>query len=100
MVVNPESLPLAVFHFDEDGTGSALYTEVIDLRSIGTLEVNRASQVEFNGVTQQWEVFDYTGYLVFTHPSREKCLRWERDYFNGVASSPGGESKRRREERS
>jgi len=99
MIVNPESPPLAVLHFDKDGEGAGLYTEIIDLQAIGRLQVSRASQVEFNVVAQQWEVFDYTGYLIFSHPSREQCLLWERDYFNGAASTPDVESKRRREER-
>ncbi|MDF1862597.1 MAG: hypothetical protein P1U87_20435 [Verrucomicrobiales bacterium] len=71
-----------VIHFQPDGTGAGLYTEVIDLKEIGVLDVSRASNVEFNPATQQWEVFDYTGHRVFTDPSRETCLRWEREYFN------------------
>ena len=71
-----------VLHFQPDGTGAGLYTEVIDLQQIGALDVSRASEIEFNPDTQQWEVFDYTGVRVFTDPSREACLRWEREYFN------------------
>ncbi len=71
-----------VLHFQPDGTGAGLYTEAIDLQQIGVLAVNRASEVEFNADTQQWEVFDYTGARVFTDPSREACLRWERRHFN------------------
>jgi len=71
-----------VIHFQPDGTGAGLYTEIIDLKEIGVLDVSRASNIEFNGEFQQWEVFDYTGHIVFTHPSREECLRRERIHFN------------------
>ena len=71
-----------VIHFQPDGTGAGLYTEAIDLQQIGVLEICRASTIEFNPDTQQWEVFDYTGTQVFTDPSREACLRWERRHFN------------------
>ena len=71
-----------VLHFHPDGTGAGLYTAAIDLQQIGVLDVSRASEIEFIPDTQQWEVFDYTGVRVFTDPSREPCLRWEREYFN------------------
>ena len=83
----PIPLP-EVIHFNPDGTGAGLYTELIDLREIGSLEVIRASEIEFNETTQQWEVFDYTGTRVFTDPSREACLRWERQHFNQSQPSP------------
>ena len=77
------SIPIPeVLHFQPDGTGAGLYTEAIDLQQIGVLDVSRASEIEFNSDTQQWEVFDYTGVRVFADPSRETCLHWEREYFN------------------
>jgi len=71
-----------VLHFQPDGTGAGLYTECIDLQQIGRLDVTRASEIEFNDTTQHWEVFDYTGSKVHSDPSREACLRWERQHFN------------------
>ncbi len=71
-----------VIHFTADGTGAGLYTEAIDLQQIGRLEITRASNVEFNEITQQWEVFDFTGHKLFAHSSRKTCLEWERQAFN------------------
>ncbi|MCB1066197.1 MAG: hypothetical protein KDN05_08055 [Verrucomicrobiae bacterium] len=82
-----ESTIPEVIHFLPAGTGAGLYTEAIDLQQIGCLEVTRASQIEFNDDTQQWDVFDFTGNAVFSHPSREACLRWERQHFNEVTQS-------------
>jgi hypothetical protein len=77
----PPEIP-DVLHFAPDGTGAGLYTERIDLRKIGALEVVRASEIEFNETTQQWEVFDYIGQKVYSDASREACLQWERRAFS------------------
>ncbi len=83
----PNDIP-DTLHFQPDGTGAGLYTERIDLREIGDLEVVRASEIEFNAADQRWEVFDYTGSKVFSAPSREACLRWERAHFNQQPAGP------------
>jgi len=72
----------AVLKFDPTGTGHCLFTEAIDLSSLGALEIVRASSIEFNNQTQQWEVKSPEGELLFNHPSRQACLDWERQYFN------------------
>lgn len=77
-------------HFQPDGFGAGLYTELVDLREIGLLEVSRASEIEFNDATQEWEVFDYTGRKVHSDPSREACLRWERQTFNQPETTQPG----------
>jgi hypothetical protein len=68
----------ATITFVPDGTGHCLYTEAIDLKSIGPLEIQRATTIEFNGKTQRWEVRDANGNrLLFQDHSREVCLKWE-----------------------
>src|SRR5213075_2057912 len=47
-----------VLKFNPSGLGECLYTELIDLSSIGSLEVRRATTIEFNPEKQQWEVRD------------------------------------------
>ena len=66
--------------FDTHGTIRGLYGEDIDLRSLGPLSLRRASAIEFNHATQQWEVYcSRDRRLLFTHPSRDTCLTWEQE---------------------
>ncbi|MBE0542243.1 MAG: hypothetical protein IH623_12720 [Verrucomicrobia bacterium] len=71
-----------VLKFDPAGNGHSLFTEAIDLSSLGALEIVRASSIEFNNPAQQWEVKSPEGKLMFSHPSRQACLNWEHQYFN------------------
>ena len=68
-------------HVQEDGTVCGLYTEAIDLASLGPLRIERASTIEFDNPSQLWRVFDRRGRCVFSDPSREACLGWEQSYF-------------------
>lgn len=64
--------------FAPGGTVGCLYTEAIDLRKLGKLEISRATDIRFNDTTQQWDVHEYaTGKVLFSHPSRSECLHWE-----------------------
>ena len=71
-----------VLKFDPTGNGHCLFTEAIDLSSLGALEIVRASSIEFNNTAQLWEVKSPEGELLFSHPSRQACLDWEHQYFN------------------
>ena len=72
-----------VLTFDTAGQGHCLYTELLDLGSIGGLEIVRASQIEFNNDSQEWEVISGSeNNVLFAHPSRAACLEWEQQYFN------------------
>ena len=72
----------AVLKFDPTGNGHCLYTEAIDLSLLGALEIVRASSIEFNNATQQWEIKSPERLLLFSDPSRQACLDWEQQYFN------------------
>ena len=66
--------------FDAAGNVGCLYTEAIDLRVLGRLQVVRATDIRFNGLTQEWETHDADGdEVLFSNTSRAECLRWEHD---------------------
>jgi hypothetical protein len=68
--------------FDPQGTITGLYTELIELNQLGRLEITRASTIEFNASSQQWEVKDAEGVILHSNPSRSRCVEWELEHFN------------------
>ena len=71
-----------VITIDKQGDARCLYTERINLAALGRLEISRASTIEFNHETQEWEVKDSENQLLFHHASRSTCLAWEQQHFN------------------
>lgn len=72
-----------VLTFDDDGTASTLWTDKLPLAELGRLTVTRASWIDWNPETQEWEVrFDPDGNVVFSDPSRTACLAWENAQLN------------------
>jgi hypothetical protein len=63
--------------FKTDGTAQCLWTDAISLHELGRLEIHRATNIEFNNATQQWEVRDRKGKVRFIARSRSACLDWE-----------------------
>jgi hypothetical protein len=67
--------------FTPSGQVTGFYTEAIDLHALGRLSVVRATDIRFNDTTQQWEVRRVgagdEGAPLFSHPSRQECVRWE-----------------------
>ncbi len=60
------------------GLVGCLYTEAIDLRKLGTLQITRATDIRFNDASQQWDVHDAkTDAVLFSNLSRSECLAWE-----------------------
>ena len=66
-------------HFNLDGTAQCLWTEALPLHELGRLEIHRASHIEFNIITQHWEVRDRKGRVRFISRSRSACLEWEQE---------------------
>ena len=75
-------MSLHVVKFDPAGDGHCLYTERIDLKAIGSLQIARASTIEFNNTKETWEVRNTAGHLLFSNASRALCVAWEEQYFN------------------
>ncbi len=68
--------------FTADGLGHCLYGEAIEIQALGRLSCRRASTVEFDLATQQWQVrCANTRDLLFVHPSRERCLASEQEHL-------------------
>ena len=63
--------------FNPDGNAQCLWTDAIPLHELGQLQITRASHIEFNNSTQQWEVKDRKGQMRFFSKSRSACLEWE-----------------------
>lgn len=64
--------------FEPTGVVRCLYTEEIDLRSIGHMKIERNTSVEFDEHSQEWLVkAEAGGELLFRHASRNECLIWE-----------------------
>jgi hypothetical protein len=62
------------------GRIDCLFTDAIYLRALGRLHVRRAAVILFCERSQEWNTrCATTGRLLFSHPSREECLRWERE---------------------
>ena len=79
--------------FNPSGHIDCLYTEAIDLHALGRLHVVRATDIRFDDSKQLWDVHDAdNGTVIFSHPSRNECLRWEHNNLQPQASPSQTES--------
>ena len=79
--------PNIILEIDTQGNVHGLYTDEIDLFSVGRItNVRKASNVEFNEKTQMWEVTSIDGKILHTNQNREKAIEWEIENF-----SPNGQ---------
>jgi len=72
----------SIIDFSEEGQGKCFYTEAFDLQSLGKIQCRRATYIEFNIHTQQWEVTDAeNNKILYSHPSRQACIEWEKEHL-------------------
>ena len=72
----------AVLTIKPNGMVFGLHTEAIPFAKIGSLTINRLTEIEFSNSAQKWEVRDRAGTLLYCHVSRQRCLDWENRQFN------------------
>jgi hypothetical protein len=77
-----------VVTFDSSGAGSCVYSELIDLHAIGSLEIRRASHIEFNNASQKWEVKNLRGNVLFFAKTRTACVECEQQSLAAVHPAP------------
>lgn len=68
---------------DEDGNIHCLWTDKINLFSIGrVVNVRKASNIDFNEDKQCWQVISLNGKILHENPNREKAIEWEIEAFS------------------
>jgi hypothetical protein len=75
-----------IITFAPDGTARCLWNEAAPLHELGRLDVQRASTIEFEALTQLWGVrlTSNPDGIAFSHPSRAACLEWERNALSAL----------------
>lgn len=85
---------MAAIYIRPDGKIEGLYNDTIPLQQLGELSVMRATTIEFDHQRQEWIVALPDGTEVYSHPSREECLKWEKIFCESLLAQgfrPGGE---------
>jgi hypothetical protein len=75
-----------IININPAGRLATIFTDRLPLGRLGKLEVTRASHVEFNGDTQEWEVAwaNEPDTVVFSNVSRAACIAWEVEQLGKV----------------
>jgi len=73
-----------VIHITPDTIRTVYFDGLAECFIDSPMEIRRASTVEFNAHSQQWEVrfTEQPDQVVFTHPSRGECIKWEVSELN------------------
>ncbi len=71
-----------VLLFHKDGTAKCLYNEELELNQFGRLYTYRASTIEMNNNTCEWEVTLEDGTFVGSWESRQVAIQQEVEYLH------------------
>jgi len=62
-----------------EATVVAIYSDKLNKLDLGEKQISRATEVEFNNATQQWEAFDLkTGEMIASGVDRDKVIEQEK----------------------
>ena len=68
---------------DKDGNAKALCDNVLEnIPNLGTRQIYRAADVEFNNDTQVWEIITPDGVVIGSHPRRDEAIKLEIKLMN------------------
>ena len=70
-----------------NGTITGLYHDIIQEANLGVLKVWRASNIEFNILSQQWEVEIIGEGKIASFWTRKEALEWEVKYLENKIES-------------
>lgn len=74
-------IPITI-EIDQDGLVNCIYTDDIDLFTIGPIiNIKKVSDVEFNIETQMWEVL-VDEKVIYKNTNRQKAIEWEIETFS------------------
>ena len=80
-----------VFEIDKEGNMHGLYTDQVDLFSVGRISnVRKASNVEFCEELQKWQVTSLDGKVLYRDTNRENAIEWEIENFSPTGPYYGG----------
>ena len=68
-------------YLDTTGKIKGLYNDLLVEMNLGTISVQRASNVEFNNSTQKWEVDIIGKGIIALFDTRQEALDWEIKYL-------------------
>ncbi len=67
-----------IFDIDTEGNIHGLYTDDIDLFSVGRVtNIRKASNINFNESKQCWQVISLDGKVLYENQNRESTIEWE-----------------------